>query len=209
MSESSKNVNYTPAVILGLAMALGPLTALSIGSRVADEETLARAQAGAANAKPGEQLSAEMLAPYDVKRVPAYASGKTVADILASSGVFGSFEQALQQAGIDQELAASGDYTVFAPTDAAFARMSEAERKALLTDQDALAALLKKHIVPGRHSAADLIRGETVQALDGSQLRIGPSGRFNGHVGIANAEIVQTGLYAANGVVHAIDSVID
>jgi uncharacterized surface protein with fasciclin (FAS1) repeats len=208
MSETSKNVNYTPAVILGLAMALGPLTALSIGSRVADEDTLKRAQAGAANAKPGELLSAEMLAPYAAKGVPAYASGKTVADILASSGMFGSFEQALQMAGVDRELAASGEYTVFAPTDEAFSKMSESERNALLSDKAALAALLKKHIVLGRHNPTDLIRSETVQALDGSELHIGPSARFNGHVGVANAQVVKSGLYASNGVVHVIDRVI-
>jgi uncharacterized surface protein with fasciclin (FAS1) repeats len=208
MSESTNNVNYTPAIVLGLAMALGPLTALSIGSKVADPETIERAQAGAKNMQPGELLSAEMLAPYDARGVPSYASNKTVADILAGSGLFGSFEQALQVAGIDRELAEAGEFTVFAPTNEAFAKMDAAEREALLADKDALKSLLKKHIVPGRHTDADLIRHEVVQALDGSTLDIGPSARFNGHVGVANAEVVKTGLYASNGVVHVIDRVI-
>jgi uncharacterized surface protein with fasciclin (FAS1) repeats len=207
MTDSTQNApkkfNYGPLAIFGLAMALGPLTALSVGSRYADEATFERANAALKNAKPQD-----MLAPYDVQGVPAYASGKTVADILASSGVFGSFEQALELAGIDRELAAAGEYTVFAPSDEAFADMSEAERQALLADKEKLAALVKKHIVPGRHTATDLIQSETVQAMDGSTLDIGPSARFNGHVGVANAEVVKTGLYAANGVVHVIDRVI-
>jgi uncharacterized surface protein with fasciclin (FAS1) repeats len=204
MSESTKQKpNYAPLAIVGIAMALGPLTALSLGSRYAGPETMARANAGLESYEPRN-----MLAEYDVQGVPAYASGKTVADILASSGVFRSFEKALEMAGLDEELAAAGEYTVFAPAEEAFAEMDEAERQALLSDREKLAAVLKKHIVPGRHNATDLIQSETVQALDGSTLEIGPSARFNGHVGVANAEVVKTGLYAANGVVHVIDRVI-
>jgi uncharacterized surface protein with fasciclin (FAS1) repeats len=62
--------------------------------------------------------------------------------------------------------------------------------------------------VLARHTAADLIGDETVQAMDGSTLDIGPSARFNGHVGVANAEVVKTGLYASNGIVHVVDRVI-
>ena len=203
MTDSSKSFNYAPAAILGLAMALGPLTALSLGSRYAGPETLARAQAGAANAEPRD-----MLAPYDVQGIPAYASGKTLADIIKNSGVFGSFEQAITLAGLDGMLTEDGAYTIFAPSDEAFAKLPEAERQAMLADKEKLAALIKKHIVPGRHSATDLIQSETVQAADGSTLEIGPSARFNGHVGVGNAEVVNTGLYAANGVVHVIDRVI-
>jgi uncharacterized surface protein with fasciclin (FAS1) repeats len=203
MSESTKSVNYTPAVVLGLAMALGPLTALSLGSRYAGPETIARANVGAENAAPRD-----ILGEYDVQGVPAYASGKTVSDILASAGMFGSFEQALESSGISRELAASGDYTIFAPSNDAFSKMSESERQALLSDKDALAALVKRHIVPGRHTATDLMQSERVQALDGSELAIGPSARFNGHVGVQNAQVIKTGLYASNGVVHVTDRVI-
>jgi uncharacterized surface protein with fasciclin (FAS1) repeats len=203
MSESTKTFNYTPLAILGLAMALGPLTALSVGSRYAGPETLARAHVAAENAEPRD-----MLAPYDVQGVPAYASGKTLADVLGSSGVFGNFREAVTMAGLDDLLTADGAYTVFAPSDEAFDKMAPEEREALLADKDKLAALVKKHIVPGRHSATALIQGESVQSVEGSTLDIGPSARFNGQVGVANAEVINAGLYAANGVVHVIDRVI-
>lgn len=211
MTESTQNAhqnapkkfNYGPLAIFGLAMALGPLTALSVGSRYAPPETFERANAALENAEPQD-----MLAPYDVQGVPAYASGKTLEDILASSGVFGSFRQAIEMAGLSDTLRGTAEYTLFVPSDEAIDRLSPAEREALLSDPEQLAALIKKHMVPGRHTATDLIQSETVQAMDGSTLDIGPSARFNGHVGVANAEVVKTGLYAANGVVHVIDRVI-
>ncbi len=81
MSQSTNQINHTPLVILGLAMALGPLTALSLGSRFADEETFARAQAGAENIKRLE-LQAEMAsAPAQpVEDTPALADAMTVAN---------------------------------------------------------------------------------------------------------------------------------
>ncbi|WP_462329940.1 fasciclin domain-containing protein [Thiohalocapsa halophila] len=207
MTESTntpnKKFNYGPLAVFGLAMALGPLTALSVGSRYAPEETFERANAALENAKP-----TDMFSIYDMQGVPAYASGKTLGDILASSGVFGSFKEAVDTAGLSDTLRAKGEYTLFVPSDEALAKMPAAEREALLSDKDQLTALIKKHMIPGRHTATDLIQSETVQAMDGSTLDIGPSARFNGHVGVANAEVVKTGLYASNGVVHVIDRVI-
>ncbi|MGD2020374.1 MAG: fasciclin domain-containing protein [Thiohalocapsa sp.] len=207
MTESTKTTakkfNYGPLAIFGLAMALGPLTALSVGSRYADEETFERANAALENAEP-----TDMLAPYDIQGVPAYASGKTLEDILASSGVFGSFKQAIEMAGLADTLRGDGEYTLFVPSDEALAKLPDAEREALLGDREKLTALIKRHMIPGRHTATDLIQSETVQAMDGTTLDIGPSARFNGHVGVANAEVVKTGLYASNGVVHVIDRVI-
>ncbi len=80
MSEVKQTINHTPAIVLGLAIALGPLTALSLGSRYASEETIARAQAGAENIKRRELQAAEMLKPKDVQGLPAYASGNSVSD---------------------------------------------------------------------------------------------------------------------------------
>ncbi len=202
-TTSAKKPNYVPLVVLGLGMALGPLTALSLGSRYAGEETLARANIAAENAQPKD-----MLSEYAPRGVPAYAAGKTLEDLLAGSGVFGSFKQILALSGMSDTLRDGGEYTLFVPSDEAISKMPEAEREALLADPEKLAALVKKHVVPGRHTAADLLQSELVQAMDGSTLNLGPSARFNGHVGVANAEVVKTGLYAANGVVHVIDRVI-
>ncbi len=80
MSASKKTINHTPAIVLGLAIALGPLTALSVGSRYASEETFARAQAGAENIQRRERQAAQMRKSEDVQGLPAYASGETLAD---------------------------------------------------------------------------------------------------------------------------------
>jgi uncharacterized surface protein with fasciclin (FAS1) repeats len=199
----TKQYNYGPLIFFGLAMALGPLTALSLGSRYASEETFERANAALENAEPRE-----MLDPYGVQGVPTYASGKTLEDLLANSGVFSSFQQAIELAEMDGALRGEQPYTLFVPSDEAVARLPAAERKVLLADKDKLTALIQRHMVPGRHTATDLIQSETVKAIDGSTLDIGPAARFGGHVGVANAEVVKSGLYASNGVVHVIDRVI-
>lgn len=81
MSQSTNQINHTPLVILGLAMALGPLTALSLGSRFADEETFARAQAGAENIKRLEMQGATANAPAKpIEDTPALADAMTVAN---------------------------------------------------------------------------------------------------------------------------------
>lgn len=74
MSQTSSKVNHTPLVVLGLAMALGPLTALSVGSRIADEETFARAQAGAENIK-RRAMQAASVTPVNGIRTAATSAG--------------------------------------------------------------------------------------------------------------------------------------
>jgi len=204
MSTSIKKSTYGWLVLFGLTMALGPLAALSLGSRFAGPETLARAQSGAANAEPSD-----LYALYDVEATPASASNTTLADIIQNSGTFDSFSTAIGLAGLNDYLTGSRNYTLFVPSDEAFANMSASDRDALLADEGALVALVNKHSVPGRLSKADLARGDMqVQAMDGSMLKVGPTADFNGHVGVANAQVVWTDLHASNGVVHVIDRVI-
>ena len=207
MSDSTKRINYVPVAIFGLAMGLGPLTALSLGTRYADEETWARANAGLENYTPVSRL-----APYGATGatagVPEYASGKTLADVLKGSGVFDSFEEAVAATDLESSLSSDGYYTVFVPSDEAFAKLPADQRDAMLADKTALAAMLSKHIVPGRYTATDLMEMRQAKALDGSTIEVGPSARFNGHVGVGGAEVVKTNLFASNGIVHVVDRVI-
>ena len=207
MTDSANRINYAPAAVLGLAMALGPLTALSLGTRYAGEETWARANAGLENAKPATPIDAYGVSG-EAGAVPAYASNKSLADVLAGSGVFDTFEQAVKAAGLEQKFAASGDYTLFVPSDEAFARMPAAQRDALMSDPAALTALIEKHAVQGRYTVADLMQKREARTIDGSRVDVGPSARYNGHIGIGGAELVQTNLFASNGVVHVVDRVI-
>ena len=204
MTDSSKRMNYGPLVALGLVMALGPLTALSLGTRFADDETWERAQAGLKNAKP-----TDMFSDYGQSAgVPAYASGKTLVDVLSGSGVFDTFRDAVQAAGVDAALSGDGDFTVFIPSDEAFDKLSDAERQALLSDPQALRDVLAKHIVPGRFTATDLMKPREARTMNGESLSIGPSAAAGGHIGVGGASIIQTNLFAANGVAHVIDRVI-
>jgi uncharacterized surface protein with fasciclin (FAS1) repeats len=201
---SSKSANYGPVIALGLVMALGPLTALSLGTRLAGEETWERAQAGLKNAKP-----TDMFSNYgQATGVPAYASGKTLSDVLAGSGVFDSFREAAVAAGVDATLASEGAFTVFVPSDEAFAKLSDDERQSLMNDPQALNRLLAKHIVPGRYTATDLMKPLEARALNGESLSIGPSSSAGGHIAVGGASVVKTNLFAANGVAHVIDRVI-
>jgi uncharacterized surface protein with fasciclin (FAS1) repeats len=202
MTDSINRSNRL-TVIFGLAMALGPLTALSFGSKYASDETVARAQAGLKNAEP-----TDVLGKYgDVDGVPSYASSKTLADVLAGSGVFDEFETAIKAAGKDDVLTGGGAYTLFVPSDDAFKALSDEQRAALRDDPEALAALVSKHIIPGRYSATDLMQMSEARTLDGSSLPVGPNASVDGHIGFGGSEVTKTNIHAANGIVHVIDRV--
>ncbi|MGB5736487.1 MAG: fasciclin domain-containing protein [Thiohalocapsa sp.] len=207
MSEATKQINYGPVAILGLAMALGPLTALSLGSRYAGEETWERANAGLENYTPVSRL-----APYGATGatagVPDYAQDKTLVDVLSGSGVFGTFGAAVADTGLTSTLTSTDSYTIFVPSDEAFARLPTEQREALLSDKAAMEAMLSNHIVPGRYTATDLMEMRQARTLGGSTVEVGPSAKYNGHVGIGGAEVVKTNLFASNGIVHVVDNVI-
>jgi uncharacterized surface protein with fasciclin (FAS1) repeats len=207
MNDATKHFNYGPLVFFGLVMALGPLTALSLGSRYADEETLARANAGLESYEPANPLAAYGVSGESAA-TPDYASDRTLADVLASSGVFDEFASALERAGLEDKLVTGDHYTVFAPSDEAFAKLAEQDRALLASNPQALASLIGKHIVPGRYTATDLMQMSEARSLQGERLSVGASARYNGHVGVGGAEIVKTNLFASNGIVHVVDSVI-
>jgi uncharacterized surface protein with fasciclin (FAS1) repeats len=199
MTESTDRSNRL-VVILGLGMALGPLTALSFGSKYADEETLARAQAGLQNAQP-----ADVLGRYgDVDGVPSYASSKTLADVLAGSGVFDEFEAAINVSDKADVLTGTGTYTLFVPSDEAFAELSEEQRAELHNNP---AALISKYIVPGRYSATDLMQMSEVRTLDGSRVSVGPGASPDGHIGFGGSDVIQSNIHASNGIVHVLDRI--
>lgn len=202
MSDST-NRSSRLVVILGLSMALGPLTALSFGSKYADDETIARAQAALKNAQP-----TDVLGKYgDVDGVPAYASSKTLSDVLAGSGVFDEFEAAIKATEQAAILSGSSPYTLFVPSDEAFAALTEEQRAALRDDPDALSALIARHIVPGRYSATDLMQMSAARTLDGDSIPVGPGASPAGHIGFNGSDVIQTNIHAANGIVHVIDRV--
>lgn len=131
------------------------------------------------------------------------AQAKDIVDTAVSAGQFNTLATALQKAGLVETLKGPGPFTVFAPTDAAFARVPKAQLDALLADKDKLIAVLTYHVVPGKVMAKDVKAGK-VKTVQGSELTVATAGG----VKVDNANVVQADIVADNGVIHVIDAVV-
>ena len=120
-----------------------------------------------------------------------------------AAGNFKTLATALTAAGLVDTLKGKGPFTVFAPTDAAFAKIPKADLDALLKDKAKLTAVLTYHVVPGKVMAADVKAGK-VKTVQGSELTISTTGG----VMVDKAKVTTTDIVANNGVIHVIDSVI-
>ena len=110
---------------------------------------------------------------------------------------------AVKAAGLVDTLQGAGPFTVFAPTDAAFAKLPKADLDALLADKAKLSAVLTYHVVPGKVMAADVQAG-MVKTVQGSSLTVGTMGG----VTVDDAKVTATDIVASNGVIHVIDTVV-
>ncbi len=133
---------------------------------------------------------------------PAFA--KDIVQTAVDNGNFSTLATALQKAGLVDTLKGSGPFTVFAPTDAAFAKIPKDQLDALLADKDKLTKVLTYHVVPGRVMAADVKPGE-VKTVQGSAVTIST---YGGKVKVNDATVTATDVRADNGVIHVIDTVI-
>lgn len=187
-------------IFFALLLALGPLTALTLGSKYADEETIARAEAGDRNYdKPGS------YAAYDPPEATGAAADSTVLDITQNTALFSSFEQAIEKAGMMDILQEEGPFTLFVPTNSAFDSLPEDKRQALMQDPQALVDLVSNHVVRSRLGITDLLQANQAETLSGKSLELSaPAARLS----VGGAEIVQSNLIAGNGIVHVIDRVI-
>jgi len=126
-------------------------------------------------------------------------------ELLQNDGRFNTLITALQVAGLDSVIATGGTFTVFAPTDAAFAQVPAETLTALLANVEALKGVLLYHVVSGDKSASELLRKRKVETLQGSDVRISTWWR---KVFVNRSEVIEADLKAANGTVHAIDEVL-
>jgi uncharacterized surface protein with fasciclin (FAS1) repeats len=132
------------------------------------------------------------------------ATAADIVDTAVSAGQFKTLVTAVKEAGLVDTLKGKGPYTVFAPTDEAFAKLPPGTVEALLKDKQKLTAVLTYHVVPGKVTAADVKPG-LVKTVQGQPLTV--SAR-NGSVMVDNAKVVKTDIMASNGVIHVIDAVI-
>ena len=131
------------------------------------------------------------------------APAKDIVDTAVAAGNFKTLATALQAAGLVDTLKGKGPFTVFAPTDEAFAKIPKADLDALLKDKAKLTAVLTYHVVPGKVMAKDVKAGK-VKTVQGSELTLGTTGG----VTVDAAKVVQADVVASNGVIHVIDSVV-
>ena len=132
---------------------------------------------------------------------------RTIIDVTAADGRFTTLATALTAAGLVDLLKGGGPFTVFAPTDEAFAKLPAGMMAGWLEDIPQLTGLLKYHLVGGKVSADDMAKldGRTVPMLNGARLRINTKGgvTINGEVHVA-----KSGIAATNGLIHVVDGVL-
>ena len=134
----------------------------------------------------------------------AATSEKDIVDTAVSAGSFGTLVTAVQAADLVDTLKGAGPYTVFAPTDAAFAKIPSDQLQALLDDKEKLTAVLTYHVVPGKVMAAEVIELSKAKTVEGQMLTIDTSDG----VRVDDAKVEQTDIVASNGVIHVIDTVL-
>jgi uncharacterized surface protein with fasciclin (FAS1) repeats len=133
---------------------------------------------------------------------------KDIVETAVAAGSFKTLAAALQAAGLVDALKGAGPFTVFAPTDEAFAKLPAGAVEELLKpeNKEKLKAVLLYHVVPGKVTAGEVVKlnGKEAKTLQGSKVKV----RAKGGVMIDNANVVKTDVMASNGVIHVIDTVL-
>jgi uncharacterized surface protein with fasciclin (FAS1) repeats len=151
-----------------------------------------------------------LLALVTALVTPAYAAPtatptKNIVQTAVGAGQFKTLVSLVQKAGLAKTLSGKGQYTVFAPTDAAFAKVPKATLKALAADPMKLKAVLLYHVVKGKVTAAQATKLTSAPTLEGSKITISVK---NGAVMINTAKVIKANVFASNGVIHVINAVL-
>ncbi|MDD4395664.1 MAG: fasciclin domain-containing protein [Bacteroidales bacterium] len=129
---------------------------------------------------------------------------KNIVETAVSAGSFGTLVAALQTAGLVDTLSGVGPFTVFAPSDEAFAKIPKETLDALLADKAKLTAILTYHVISGKVTAADAAELTSAKTVQGEDVKIDAS---NG-LSVNGAKVVKPDIECSNGVIHVIDSVL-
>jgi uncharacterized surface protein with fasciclin (FAS1) repeats len=139
-----------------------------------------------------------------VAPAPLHAGDKDIVQTAIAAGSFKTLVAAVQTAGLTDVLTRPGPYTVFAPTDEAFAKVPKADLDALMKDKSKLAAVLSYHVLAGNVSGADLAQMKDFGTVQGGRIAISGGKTLK----INNASVVKPDVPASNGVIHVIDAVL-
>ena len=132
---------------------------------------------------------------------------RDIVDTAVAAGSFGTLAKALAAADLVDTLKGAGPFTVFAPTDAAFAKLPAGTVESLLKPENKakLRRILTYHVVPGKVMAADVVKMNSAKAVSGDTITVAAKG---GTVTVDNARVVKTDIVAGNGIIHVVDTVI-
>lgn len=135
------------------------------------------------------------------------AQEKDIVETAIAAGSFTTLTKALTAAGLVETLQGPGPFTVFAPTDAAFAKLPKAQLDALLANREALKGVLLYHVVPGRILSSDAVKldGRSAKMVSGDEAKITVMG---GIIMVNQAHVTKADIETANGIIHIIDAVI-
>jgi uncharacterized surface protein with fasciclin (FAS1) repeats len=132
-------------------------------------------------------------------------SKKDIVDTAVAAGSFKTLAAALEAAGLIDTLKGAGPFTVFAPTDEAFAKLPAGTVEGLLKDKPKLTAILTYHVVAGKVEAADVVKLDSAKTVNGKSVTIKV---VDGKVHVDNATVTAADVQASNGVIHVIDTVL-
>lgn len=133
------------------------------------------------------------------------SSKKDIVTIAIDAGNFQTLATALTEAGLIEALQGDGPFTVFAPTDEAFAKLPEGTVESLLQDKETLNKILLYHVVPGEVTSKDVVKLKKAETLEGEYITI----KYNDDgVMINNSKVIAVDIMASNGVIHVIDTVL-
>ena len=133
------------------------------------------------------------------------ASAADIVDTAIAAGNFKTLVAAVKAAGLVETLKSTGPFTVFAPTDEAFAKLPAGTVEALLKNPEKLKGILTYHVVSGKVMAADVVKMKTAKTVQGGSVMIRTK---NGKVMVDQANVVKTDIVTDNGVIHVIDTVM-
>jgi uncharacterized surface protein with fasciclin (FAS1) repeats len=129
---------------------------------------------------------------------------KNIVETARDAGTFTTLIAAIDRAGLESTLAGEGPFTVFAPSDEAFAQLPEGTVDSLLAEPAKLAKVLTYHVVPGRVTAADVVGLTTAPTVNGEELPVS----LDGSVHIDGARVLNADIEASNGIIHVVDRVL-
>jgi uncharacterized surface protein with fasciclin (FAS1) repeats len=129
---------------------------------------------------------------------------KNIVETTRDAGTFTTLIAAIDRAGLESTLAGEGPFTVFAPSDEAFAQLPDGTVDSLLAEPAKLAQVLTYHVVPGRVTAADVVGLTTAPTVNGEELPVS----VDGGIHVDGARVISADIEASNGIIHVVDRVL-